>query len=122
MTQKSIEQSKEAYARMKSAADQATQTLEATVENAHTGSLNLTKRAIEGMRAQAEMNFAHMEQLASAKSLSEFMELQTSYMRRQVELMADQAKELQSLSQSVAQDVIRPARDAAQKATGQDRF
>ncbi|WP_061930759.1 phasin family protein [Aureimonas sp. AU22] len=122
MTQKSIEQSKEAYARMKSAADQATQTLEATIENAHSGSLNLTKRALEGMRAQAEMNFAHMEKLASAKSMAEFMELQTSYMRRQVEMVADQAKEMQALSQSVAQDVIRPGRDAAQKATGQDRF
>lgn len=122
MTQTSIEQSKEAYARMKSAADQATQTLEATVENAHSGSLNLTKRAIEGMRAQAEMNFQHFEKLASAKSMAEFVELQTSFMRRQMELFADQAKEMQSLSQNVAQDVIRPSRDAAQKATGQDNL
>ncbi|WP_182086837.1 phasin family protein [Aureimonas sp. ME7] len=120
MTQKSIEQSRQAYDRMKSAADQASQTLEATIENAHAGSLNLTKRALEGMRAQAEMNFSHLEKLASAKSMAEFIELQTSFLRRQVELAADQAKELQTLSQSVAQDVVRPAREAAEKARSRD--
>ena len=53
MTQKSMEQSKEAYSRMKSAADEATKALESTMENAHQGSLQLSKKAIDAMRSNA---------------------------------------------------------------------
>lgn len=122
MTGRSMEQSKDAYARMKTAADQATKTLESTMEHAHNGSLSLSKRAIEGLRAQAELNFAHLEKLASARSLSEIIEMQTSFVRRQVELATDQAKEMQQMSQSVARDVTQPAREAAQQASGKDAF
>lgn len=122
MTERSMEQSKEAYSRLKAASDQATKTLESTLENVHNGSLSLSKRAIEGMRAQAEMNFAHLERLASARSMAEIIEMQTSFVRRQVEMATDQAKDMQQMSQTVAKDVLQPARDAARKADGQDAF
>ncbi|WP_062206889.1 phasin family protein [Aureimonas sp. AU12] len=122
MTERSMEQSKEAYARMKTASDQATKTLESTLENVHSGSLTLSKRAIEGMRAQAEMNYAHLEKLASARSMAEIIEMQTSFVRRQIEMVTDQAKDMQQMSQSVAKDVMQPARDAAKKTNGQDAF
>ena len=117
MTQKSVEQSKEAYARMKSAADEATKTLESTMENVHQGSLSLSKKAIEAMRSNAEMGFAHLEKLMAAKSFSEVIEMQTSYVRKQIELATDQTKDMQALAQSVAQELTKPARDAFQKAT-----
>lgn len=107
-----MEQSRQAYGKLKDASEQATHTLEATLENVHNGSLTLSKRAIEGMRAQAEMNFSHMEKLASVRSMAELIEMQTSFLRRQIEMATDQARDMQSLSQSVAQDVMRPAREA----------
>lgn len=112
MSERSMEQSRQAYGKLKDASEQATHTLEATLENVHNGSLTLSKRAIEGMRAQAEMNFSHMEKLASVRSVAELIEMQTSFLRRQIEMATDQARDMQSLSQSVAQDVMRPAREA----------
>ena len=116
MTQTSMEQSKEAYARMKSAADEATKTLESTMENAHQGSLSLSKTAIDAMRSNAEAGFGHLERLMGAKSFSEVIEMQTAYVRKQIELATDQTKEMQSLAQSVAQELMKPGRDAFQKA------
>lgn len=119
MTQQSMEQSKQAYARMKSAADDATRTLESTMENAHQGSLQLSKKAIEAMRANAEMGFSHLDRMMSAKSVAEMIEMQTSYVRKQVEMATDQAKEMQSLSQSVARELMKPGREAFEKAASQ---
>lgn len=120
MTERSMEQSRQAYQRMRSVSEDATRTLESTLENAHSGSLNLSKKAIEAMRSNAEMGFSHLEKLASAKSLAEVIELQTSFVRRQVEMATDQARELQAMSQSVAQDLMKPARDMAQKTTDEN--
>ena len=118
MTLKSMEQSKEAYARMKAAADDATKTMESTMEHVHQGSLSLSKKAIEALRSNAEMGFAHLEKMMSAKSFSEVIEMQTSYVRQQIEMATDQTKDMQALAQSVAQELTKPARDAFQKATG----
>ncbi len=116
MTQKSMEQSKEAYGRMKSAADEATKTLESTMENAHQGSLQLSKRAIDSMRINAETGFAHLDKMMAAKSFADVIELQTAYVRKQIEMATDQTKDMQTLAQSVAQDMMKPGRDAFQKA------
>lgn len=118
MTQKSMEQSKEAYSRMKTAADDATKTMESTMDNMHQSSLSLSKKAIEAMRSNAEMGFAHLEKMMAAKSFAEVVEMQTSYVRRQIEAATDQTKEMQSLVQSVAQELTKPAREAFQKASG----
>ncbi|GGD97373.1 phasin [Aureimonas endophytica] len=117
MTQKSMEQSREAYGRMKSAAEDATRTLESTMENAHQGSLQISKRAIDAMRRNADLGFSHLEKLMSAKSFAEVIELQTSYVRQQIEAATDQVKEMQALTQSLAQDMLKPGREAFQRAT-----
>lgn len=116
MTQKSIEQSREAYSRMKSAAEDATHTLESTMENVHQNSLQLSKRAIDAMRRNADLGFSHLEKLMSAKSFSEVIELQTGYVRQQIETSTDQAKDMQALTQSIAQDMLKPGREAFQRA------
>ncbi|MBO0904975.1 phasin family protein [Jiella sonneratiae] len=117
MTQKSMEQSKEAYGRMKAAADEATKALETTMESAHQGSLQLSKKAIDAMRTNAELGFQHLDSMMSAKSFAEVIEMQTAYVRKQVEMATDQVKDMQALTQSVAQDMMKPGREAFEKAT-----
>ena len=117
MTQKSMEQSKEAYGRMKATADEATKALESTMENVHQGSLQLSKKAIDAMRTNAEAGFEHLDKLMSAKSFADVIEMQTAYVRKQVEMATDQTKDMQALAQAVAQDMMKPGRDAFQKAS-----
>lgn len=114
--EKGAVQSKEAYAKMKTAAEEATKTVEATLESAQSGSVELGLKAIDALRTNAENSLSHMEALLGVKSLSEFVELQTSFVRKQAELAVEQAKSMQEATKKVAENVTKPGKDAAEKA------
>ena len=113
--EKGVEQSKEAYAKMKNGAESAQKTLEATFETAKSAGSELSLKSIAAMRAHAEAGFAHLEALVAAKSLSEVIELQTSFLRKQVEATVEQAKDMQATSSKAMNDVTKPLKDAFQK-------
>ncbi|MCA1403752.1 phasin [Ensifer sp. IC3342] len=114
--EKGAAQSKEAYAKMKTAAEEATKTVEATLENAQTGTVELGLKAIDALRTNAENSLSHMESLLGVKSLSELVELQTTFIRKQAELAVEQAKTMQEATKKVAENVAKPGKDAAEKA------
>ena len=114
--EKGAAQTKEAYAKMKEAAEDATKTVEATLENAQAGSVELGLKAIEALRTNAENSLSHMEALLGVKSVSELFELQTAFLRKQAEVAVEQAKTLQETSKKVAEKVSAPGKSAAEKA------
>jgi phasin len=114
--EKGVEQSKEAYAKMKVAAEEATQTVEATLKNAQAGTVELGLKTIDTMRANAESSFSHFEALLGVKSVAELFELQTSFFRKQSEAAVEQAKSMQEASKKVAESVAAPSKAAAEKA------
>ncbi|MEI2297934.1 phasin [Ensifer sp. MJa1] len=114
--EKGAAQSKEAYAKMKTAAEEATKTVEATLESAQTGTVELGLKAIDALRTNAENSLSHMEALLGVKSLSELVELQTGFIRKQAELAVEQAKSMQEATKKVAENVAKPGKDAAEKA------
>ncbi|MCP8896858.1 phasin [Shinella daejeonensis] len=114
--EKGAAQSKEAYARMKEAAEEATQTAEATMESAQTGTVELGLKAIDALRTNAENSLSHMEALLGVKSVAELFELQTAFLRKQAEVAVEQARTLQETSRRVAEKVAAPGKSAAEKA------
>lgn len=114
--EKGASQSKDAFAKMKTAADEAAKTMEATMQSAQSGSVDVGLKAIEALRANAENSLTHMEALLGAKSVSEFFELQTAFLRKQTEVAVEQAKSMQAATRSLAETVSKPAKDAAEKA------
>jgi phasin len=114
--EKGAAQSKEAYAKMKEAAEDATKTVEATLESAQSGSVELGLKAIEALRTNAENSLSHMEALLGVKSVSELFELQTAFLRKQAEVVVEQAKGLQETSKKVAERVTAPGKSATEKA------
>ncbi|GMB82991.1 phasin [Shinella zoogloeoides] len=114
--EKGASQTKEAYAKMKEAAEDATKTVEATLESAQAGSVELGLKAIEALRTNAESSLSHMEALLGVKSVSELFELQTAFLRKQAEVVVEQAKSLQETSKKVAEKVAAPGKSAAEKA------
>lgn len=113
--EKGVEQSKEAYARMKSGAESAQKALESSFENARAVSNEMTLKSIAAARTNAEANFAHLEALVGAKSLSEVIELQTAFIRRSFETAVEQAKDFQTASSKAAEDVAKPVKDVFEK-------
>jgi phasin len=107
--------SRETYGKMKSAAEEASRTVESTIHSAQSGSMEMGIKAIDALRTNAEMSFAHMDALMGARSLSEVFELQTSFMRRQAELTVEQAMGMQETARKVAGEMSRPGAEAAEK-------
>ncbi|WP_159592955.1 MULTISPECIES: phasin [Chelativorans] len=117
--EKSAEQTRETYEKMKSGAEDARKAFEASFENAKSVGDELVLKSIAAMRVGAEANFAQFEALVGASSFSEVIELQSSFLRKQMELAADQAKEFQAISQKAATEVTKPVKDAFEKALKQ---
>ena len=114
--EKGAAQTKEAYAKMKEAAEDATKTVEATLESAQAGSVELGLKAIDALRTNAENSLSHMEALLGVKSVAELFELQTAFLRKQAEVAVEQARTLQETSRKVAENVAAPSKSAAEKA------
>ncbi|MBL0371709.1 phasin family protein [Rhizobium sp. KVB221] len=114
--EKSSVKSKEALSKVKEATEEAGKTVEATLQNAQAGTVELGMKAIEMLRTNTENSFSHLESLLSIKSVSEFFELQTAFFRKQAELAVEQAKSLQETSKKVAEHVSKPGKEATEKA------
>lgn len=115
-TEKGVEQSKEAYARMKSGAEWAQKTIESSAETARAAGSELSMKTIAALRASTEAGFNHLEALAGARSLSEVIELQTGFIRAQFEQAVAQAKDMQAAATKAAEDVSRPVAEVFQTA------
>lgn len=114
-TEKGMEQTKEVYSKLKSGAEDAQKTFESTYETARATGADLSLKAISAMRANADATFSHLEALVGVKSVSEFIELQTAWMRKSVESAVEQAKDLQAASTKAVEDVSKPVKTAFEK-------
>jgi phasin len=113
--EKGVEQSKEAYARLKVGAEDAQKAFETTVESARETGSELSLKSIAALRSNAEAGFSHLEALVSAKSLSEVIELQTAFARKSFEIAVEQVKDFQSASTKAAEQVGKPMKDVFEK-------
>lgn len=114
--EKGAAQSREAYAKVKAATEEATKTVETTMQSAQAGSVEVGLKAIEALRTNADLSLSHMEALLGVKSVAEFVELQTSFVRKQAELTVDQARSIQDATRKLAEAVSQPGKEAAEKA------
>ncbi|MDJ0930105.1 phasin [Breoghania sp.] len=116
MTEKGLNQSREAYEKFKSAAEEATDMIEDSFETTRQGVLELNTCALHAAKANTDATYDFMKSLVGAKSLSEAIELQTSFARTQFDAMSKQAKEMQEISSKYATDLSSPMKDVFDKA------
>lgn len=114
--EKGVEQSKEVYAKLKDNAEDAQKAIESTYETVKSASADLSLKTIAALRANAEVNFSHLEALVGAKTLSDVIELQTAFLRKRVEMTVEQVKDLQAASSKAAEEVSKPVKTAFEKA------
>ena len=114
-TEKGVEQSKEAYSKMKSGAEEAQKVLESTFESAKSTGSEFSLKSIAAMRANADATFSHLEALVGVKSVSEVIELQTAYLRKAVEMTVAQAKDMQATTTKATEEVTKPIKTVFEK-------
>ena len=113
--EKGTEQTKEVYAKLKTGAEEAQKNLETAFETVKTAGSDVSLKAISAMRANAAMTFAHLDALVAVKSVSEYVELQSAFVRKSVELAVAQAKDFQAASTKAFEDVAKPMKTAFEK-------
>lgn len=106
---------------MSSNAETAQKALEPTFEMAKTTRNEVTLNAVAALRANAEAYFKHLEALAGVKSLSEFVELQTAFLRKRMEKSAEQVKDFQAVMMRATEDASKPIKDAIDKALNEHK-
>jgi phasin len=115
MAEKGVEQAKEGYARLKSAAEDATDMVEDSYLSATRGATEFNQKAIETMRTNVNSSFDYARELLGAKSFSEAMELSATHMRRQFESLTAQAKDFSALAQKVTAESAEPIKASVSK-------
>jgi phasin len=113
--EKGLAQSKDAYGKMKTATEEAQKTVEETFKSVQSAGTEVSLKAISALRANTEAGLSHLEALVGVKSISDFVELQTAFFRKQTELMTGQAKELQDASTKAAEKAAAPVKAAFEK-------
>lgn len=111
-----VEQSKEVFSKLSSDAETTQKAFESTFDMAKTTSKEMLLKTIAALEVNAEAGFTHLEALVAVKSPSEFFELQTAFVRKQIENSAEQAKALQALMLRATEDVSKPIKDAFETA------
>lgn len=113
--EKGIAQARDAYAKMKTAAEDATDMVEDTYETAREGAFSIGVKAIDSAKANTDASFALARDLFGAKTVAEVIELQTTFARQQFEAVTAQFKEFQELCQKVVADTTKPVTSKVEK-------
>ena len=113
--EKSVQQAKDVYARIKSAAEESTDVLEDTYTSATKGATEFNMKALEALRVNMNASFDYTRELMGSKTLADAVELSASHMRKQFESLSAQAKSLSALAQKVATETAEPIKTGVSK-------
>jgi phasin len=118
LAEKTVAQTREAYDLSKDAFDASVTTFERSFDAAGQGATAFNRKIVDIARRNVDTSFDLAKSLASAKNLTDIVELQAAYWRKQFGVLTDQAEEVRALSTKVTADTVMPIK--AQMARGVD--
>jgi phasin len=105
MAAKSVEQTRDAFAKAKVASEEAAATLENAYQAAAGRVTNYNLKLFEIARINTRAAFDYAQELLVVKSPTEFFELSTAHMRKQFETLSTQSRDLGALAKEAATEV-----------------
>jgi phasin len=115
LAEKGVSQARDSYARFKDVAETQNSTIEAVFANLSKGASAYSTKLLEIMKANATANLDFAQELVSAKTPSEALELWTAHSKKQFEAFTAYSRELAELSQKVASETVEPIKTNASK-------
>jgi phasin len=113
--EKGVAETRAAYARAKAAVEETTGALESSYSTAAKGAVTFNTKALEALRVNAESNFDFVKAVINAKSISEYVALQSEHASKLVETMNAQTREIAALAQEIAANSVEPIRSQVVK-------
>ena len=111
-----LKQSRETYARVKNAAEEATDLLEDTVETNRKSMREAQFKALDMAKSNADASFDLMRSLVSATSMSDAMQLQAAFARERFEALMSYSKDMQEMMTKAGAEASEPAKTIFEKA------
>ncbi len=108
LAEKTVTQTREAYEKGKDALEEAVDALERSFDAAGQGAAAFNRKLIDIAQRNLNSGFDLAKKLAGAKNLSEIVELQSSFLRQQFEVFANQAAEIRALTTKITADTSEP--------------
>ena len=104
LAEKTVEQTREAYDRSTDAFEASVTTFEKSFDAAGQGAAAFNRKIIDIARRNLDSSFDLAKCLAGAKNLTDMVELQTAFWRKQFGALTAQAEEVRELSTKVTAD------------------
>ena len=118
LAEKNITQAREVYERSKDALESVLVSWERSFDAAGLGAVALNRKVIDIAQRNINSSFDLAKSLAGTKNLSEVLELQATFWRKQLGELSAQAEEVRALSTKVAANSAEPIK--SQMARGGD--
>lgn len=115
LAEKGVSQARENYTKFKDAAETHNGTVEAVFSTATKGVTDYSAKLLDIVKTNTHSNFDFVQEMIGVKSLSQAMELLTSFTRKQVETATAQTKELAELTQKITAETAEPIKAGAAK-------
>jgi phasin len=107
VAEKSVAQAKEAVEGFISAAQRTVSAIEGQAEAARKGAKDVSGKAMVFAERNITSSFDFAQKLVRAKDVQEMLELQASYIQNQMQVLAEQAKELGQSTSKVVTDPLK---------------
>jgi phasin len=115
LAEKTVNQSREAYERGKEQLEEAIDALERSFDAAGQGATAFNRKLIDLAQRNLNSAFDLAKKLAGAKTIGEIVELQSTFIRSQFDVFANQASEIRALTQKIAADTTEPIKHQVTK-------
>jgi len=108
LAEKTVAQTREAYDRSKDAFDASLTTFERSFDAAGQGAAAFNRKMVDIARRNVDTTFDLAQSLTGAKNLTDIVELQAAFWRKQFGVLTAQAEEVRALSMKVTADAAEP--------------
>jgi phasin len=116
LAEKAVAQTREACDRSLDAFDASLTTFERSFEIAGQGAVAFNRKIVDIARRNVEASFNLAESLAGAKKLTDMVELQAAFWRKQFGVLTAQAEEVRALSTKVTAAAAEPIKSHMERA------
>ena len=112
LAEQTLFQTREGYARMKTAAEETTDMLEESLETTRESMREVQFKALDVAKANADASFDLARQLLGTSSVADAVQLQTAFVRERFEAFIDYSKDVQATLNKVGAEATKPAKEA----------
>lgn len=106
--EKSVEQAKQAFDGFITAANRAVSAFEGQTETARQSAKDVTEKAVTFAQKNIASSFEFIQKLVQAKDFQEVLKLQSDYVKDQMQVLSEQAKELGETTAKAAREATTP--------------